>query len=129
MYRDQDAERDLVNSKRFFAAPTLTWKIDANTSLTGLFYYQHDEVDGDTNGFLPVYGTLLPNPVGMVSPNVNLGDPNNLYKRNQYSVGWDFSHGFSESVSFHSNLKWSEYHERSPTEVYGGGGLTNIADP
>jgi len=25
MYRDQDAERDLVNSKRFFAAPTLTW--------------------------------------------------------------------------------------------------------
>jgi iron complex outermembrane receptor protein len=129
MYRDQDAERDLVNSKRFFAAPTLTWKIDANTSLTGLFYYQHDEVDGDTNGFLPVYGTLLPNPVGRVSPHVNLGDPNSLYKRQQFGAGWDFSHDFNDMVAFHSDAKWSRYRERTPTGIYGGGGLTNITDP
>ena len=129
MYRDQDAERDLVKAKRFFAAPTLTWKIGPSTSLTGLFYYQHDEVDGDTNGFLPVYGTLLPNPIGTVSPHVNLGDPNNLYKRQQFGAGWDFSHDFNDTIAFHSNAKWSRYRERTPTGIYGGGGLTNIADP
>ena len=129
MYLDRDAERDFVSAKRALLAPTFTWRIGPRTTLTGLFYYQHDEVQGDTNGFLPVYGTLLPNPIGMVSPSVNLGDPGNLYKRNQYSVGWDFAHGFSDAISFHSNLKWGRYHERSPTEVYGGGGLTNTTDP
>ena len=99
------------------------------TSFTGLFYYQYDEVRGDTNGFLPVYGTLLPNPIGEVSPHVNLGDPDNIYKRNQYSIGWDFAHGFTDDISFHSNLKYGWYHERTPTGVYGGGGLINITDP
>ncbi len=129
LYLDRDAERDLVSAKRALLAPTFTWRIAPTTTLTGLFYYQYDQVRGDTNGFLPVYGTLLPNPIGTVSPSVNLGDPNNLYKRNQYALGWDFSHGFSEAISFHSNLKWGRYHERSPTLVYGGGGLTNITDP
>jgi iron complex outermembrane receptor protein len=129
MYLDRDAERDYVSAKRGLISPTVTWQIAPRTQLTGLFTYQYDEVNGDTNGFLPVYGTLLPNPVGKVSPHVNLGDPDNLYKRNQYSVGYDFSHGFSDAVTFHSNLKWSEYHERTPTGVYGGGGLINITDP
>ena len=128
LYLDRDAERDFVGAKRALLAPTFTWRIGPSTTLTGLFYYQYDEVRGDTNGFLPVYGTLLPNPIGRVSPSVNLGDPGNLYKRNQYSLGWDFAHGFSDAVSFHSNLKWGRYHERSPTEVYGGGGLTNTTD-
>jgi iron complex outermembrane receptor protein len=129
LYLDRDADRDLVNSKRFYVAPTFTWKIDDNTSLTGLFYYQHDEVDGDTNGFLPVYGTLLPNPIGHVSPSVNLGDPANEYKRNQFAAGWDFSHRFDDSISFDSNVKFSRYRERTPTGIYGGGGLVNITDP
>lgn len=128
MYLDRDAERDLVSAKRAFAAPTVTWKIGDNTSLTGLLYYQNDEVRGDTNGFLPVYGTLLPNPIGKVSRSVNLGDPNSLYKRHQFAAGWDFSHRFSDAVSFHSNLKWGRYRERTPTGVYGGGGLTNITN-
>ena len=129
LYLDRDAERDFVSAKRALLEPTFTWQIAPRTAFTGLFYYQHDEVRGDTNGFLPVYGTLLPNPIGQVSPDVNLGDPNNLYKRNQYSIGYDFSHGFTDEISFHSNLKWSKYHERTPTGVYGGGGLINITDP
>jgi len=129
LYLDRDAERNGVKSKRIFLAPTVTWKIDPDTSLTGLFYYQHDEVDGDTNGFLPVYGTLLPNPIGKVNPDVNLGDPANIYKRNQFAVGWDFMHRFNEDISFDSNVKLSRYRERTPIGIYGGGGLTNITDP
>jgi iron complex outermembrane receptor protein len=129
MYLDRDAERDFVSAKRGLIEPTFTWKIAERTSFTGLFYYQYDQVRGDTNGFLPVYGTLLPNPIGKVSPDVNLGDPDSLYKRNQYAIGYDFSHGFTDSITFHSNLKWSQYHERTPTGVYGGGGLINTDDP
>jgi iron complex outermembrane recepter protein len=125
MYRDRGAERNLVKAKRSYAAPTFTWKIGSDTTLTGLFYSQHDEVRGDTNGFLPVYGTLLPNPIGHVSPSVNLGEPGNLYKRDQYSAGWDFSHRFSDAVTFRSNFKWGNYRERTPTGFYGGFGLTN----
>ena len=129
LYLDRDAERDYVKAKRFLVAPTLTWKIAESTSLTGLFYYQHDEVRGDTNGFLPVYGTLLPNPIGTINPATNLGDPGNLYKRRQYAMGWDFSHRFGEAVTFRSNFKWGRYRERTPTGVYGGGGITNTTDP
>jgi iron complex outermembrane recepter protein len=130
LFLDRDADRDFVNSRRFFVAPTFTWKIDPDTSFTGLFYYQHDEVEGDTNGFLPVYGTLLPNPIGQVSPQVNLGDPSgNEYLRNQFAVGWDLTHRFDDAVSFDSNAKVSRYRERTPTGIYGGGGLTNTTDP
>lgn len=129
LYRDRDAERNYVSAKRALLAPTITWKIGENTQLTGLLYYQHDQVNGDTNGFLPVYGTLLPNPLGKVNPDVNLGDPANRYIRNQIAAGWDFSHRFNDAVTFHSNFKWGRYRERSPTEVYGGGGLVNTNDP
>lgn len=129
LFLDRDAERDFVGAKRALLEPTFTWQIAPRTTFTGLFYYQYDEVRGDTNGFLPVYGTLLPNPLGQVNPDVNLGDPNSLYKRNQYSIGYDFAHGFTDDISFHSNLKWNEYHERTPTGVYGGGGLINTDDP
>ena len=129
LYLNTDADREGVNSRRVYLAPTFTWKIDPDTSLTGLLYYQHDEVDGDTNGFLPVYGTLLPNPIGKVNPDVNLGDPGNVYKRQQYAAGWDFSHSFNDIISFDSNVKVSRYRERTPTGFYGGGGLTNIDDP
>ncbi len=59
LYRDREADRDGVTSKRALAAPTVTFKLGDSTTLTGLSYYQHDQVDGDTNGFLPAAGTLL----------------------------------------------------------------------
>ena len=129
LYRDRDSERDFVHAKRLLAAPTATLKLGPDTSLTGLAYYQYDQVRGDTNGFLPVYGTLLPNPVGKVSRSTNLGDPSNLYERRQFGLGFEFEHNFSDNVAFHSNAKWSHYSEDTPTGVYGGGGLVNTTDP
>ncbi|EJU12336.1 outer membrane receptor (OMR) family protein [Sphingomonas sp. LH128] len=122
LYRNRDAERDLVHAERLLAAPTATLKLGSDTKLTLLGYYQYDTVRGDTNGFMPVYGTLLDNPLGKISRRANVGDPNNLYKRRQWGAGWDFSHDFG-SVSFHSNTKWSRYNEDTPTQIYGSGGL------
>jgi iron complex outermembrane recepter protein len=125
LYLDRGAERDDVSAERLLVAPAITWEITPATTLTGLGYFQSDEVRGDTNGFLPVYGTLLPNPLGKVDPSTNLGDPNNLYDRDQWSAGYEFSHEFSDAVTFISNLKVSKYDEDTPTGIYGGGGLVD----
>jgi iron complex outermembrane receptor protein len=112
-----------VSARRLLLAPSATFKIGSSTRLTGLFSYQYDKVKGDTNGFLPVYGTLLPNPLGEVDRDTNLGDPNNVYKRRQYSLGWELIHNFSDAIAFQQNGRWSKYRERTPTGVYGAGGL------
>jgi len=123
LYLDRGAERNGVTAKRTMVAPTATWTIDSATKLTGLAYYQSDEVDGDTNGFLPVYGTLLPNPDGQISTHTNLGEPDyNTYKRTQWGIGYDFTHTLSDALFFESNSKFTGYKEKS-TEIYGGGGL------
>ncbi len=116
---DRGAEREGVDAKRYLLAPTATWKISDNSKLTGLAYYQWDEVDGDTNGFLPVLGTLLPNPNGEVAENTNLGEPDyNTYKRRQFGIGYEFNHKFSDSLTFTSNAKISDYYENSLV-IYG----------
>lgn len=125
LYRDREAERDLVSAERSLIAPAITWNITPNTQITGLAYYQTDEVLGDTNGFLPVYGTLLPNPLGEIDPGTNLGDPNNRFERDQWAIGYEFSHNFSDTITFISNTKLSDYEEDTPTGIYGGGGLVD----
>lgn len=126
LYLDRGAERDHVSANRFLIAPTAAIHIGPSTTLTALTYYQRDKVRGDTNGFLPVYGTLLPNPNGRIDRDTNLGDPDNLYKRRQFGIGFDLVHKFSNQIAFHSVGRWSKYRERVPTGVYGGGGFVDV---
>lgn len=123
LYLDRGAERDFVDANRLLLSPAVTVDLTTDTQITALAYFQSDEVRGDTNGFLPVFGTLLPNPNGQIDPSTNLGDPNNLFERDQWGIGYDFSHQFSNAVGFSSNAKISDYSEESPTVIYGGGGL------
>lgn len=129
LYLDRNAEVDHIDAKRLLAAPTFTWNIDSSTQFTGLLYYQWDKVRGGEGGFLPVQGTLLPNPNGMIPRSTNLDDPNDIYERRQYGVGYDFSHRFSSAVGFHSNVKWSHYREDTPLGVYDSGGFIETANP
>jgi iron complex outermembrane receptor protein len=129
LYLDRNAEVDHINAKRLMAAPTFTWNIDSRTQFTGLFYYQWDKIVGGGPGFLPVQGTLLPNPNGMISRHTNLDNPKDVYQRHQYGVGYDFSHEFSSTLTFHSNIKWSHYLEETPTGIYDAVGFTNTTNP
>lgn len=129
LYRDRDAERDLVRARRFLVAPTATLKLGTATTVTALAYHQRDSVRGDTNGFLPVFGTLLPNPNGQIARSTNLGDPNNLARRRQTAIGYDVRHAFSNNVQFTSNAKWNRYNEQTPQGIYGGAGLLNTTTP
>ncbi|MEZ5735470.1 MAG: TonB-dependent siderophore receptor [Novosphingobium sp.] len=119
--RDRGAERDGVNAERVLFAPSVTAHLGPYTDFTALFYYQYDKVEGDTNGFLPAVGTLLPNPLGQISRGTNLGEPDyNFYRRNQYGVGFDFSHDFSDQFGLDVNFKYSEYDEYQQV-IYGSG--------
>ena len=131
LYRNRDGKIDDVRSHRVFLAPTVTWNMGPDTSLTGLFYFQRDKVQGDTFSFLPVYGTLLPNPNGRIPRGTNLGEPSiNIIRRHQMAAGYEFSHEFSPALTFKSNVKWNRYNEGGPEDaVYGGAGLINITNP
>lgn len=121
LFRDRGSQVDFVDAQRIYAAPTFTWQIGERTSFTGIGFYQYDEVNGDTNGFLPAVGTLLPNPLGQVPISTNLGEPDyNRYERNQFAIGYDFSHEFAGGLSFQQNARWSEYKE-SQRVIYGSG--------
>ena len=129
LYRDSRGEIEFQHNKRLLLSPTATLKIGSKTRLTGLFYYQHDRNLGGNGGFLPLYGTLLPSPTGLhISRSTNLDDPKTLFRRNQWAGGWDFEHGFSSDLVFHSNTKWSDYNEKTPIGLYSGGGFINTTD-
>lgn len=121
LYRDRDSQVDFVTAERVFVAPTATLDIGERTSLTGLFYYQHDDVRGDTNGFLPSQGTRFANPLGRVRRGTNLGEPDyNRYQRSQYGAGYELQHAFSDVLSVTQNAKWSDYDEKQLV-IYGAG--------
>ena len=130
LWRDNDDIVKGSNNKRLLAAPSATLKLGPATKLTLLAYYQYDKDKGaGQGGFLPVIGTLLANPNGQIKRSTNLHDPEDLYTRRQYGLGWDFEQKLGDIATFHSNTKWSHYHEQTPTGLYSGlGGWVQI-DP
>ncbi len=110
-----------VDTDRQYVAPALTWVISPDTNLTLLSYFQHDDVYGDGGGFLPIYGVAKFNPLGTVPTGRNLGEPDyNHFARDQYGVGYDFSHKFNEDWRFEQNLKYFS-NDVKIKQVYGAG--------
>jgi iron complex outermembrane receptor protein len=121
LYRDRESQVDHVDMERIYVAPALGIDLGESTSLTLLNFFQRDEVNGDTNGFLPAFGTALPNPLGSVPVGRNLGEPDyNKYERDQWGAGYDFSHSFSDAVILQQNLKFFSA-DADMLVVYGGG--------
>ena len=107
LYRDRETQVDFLTSKRLFISPALTVHINDDTDITFLANYQDDDIENQSTGFLPIYGTMLPNPFGKVPVGRNLGEPGyNFFKREQWSVGYDFTHRFSDNFRIQQNLKY-----------------------
>ncbi len=84
-----------MKQKRVYIAPAITWKPDANTTLTVIAKYQRDPDIGYYN-FVPAIGTILDNPSGKISTHTNLGDPDfDHHSKTQYSIGYEFEHRWS----------------------------------
>ena len=123
LYRNRESQVDFVDANRIFAAPAVRFTTPWDMEVTVLGYYQHDRVNGDTNGFLPAAGTLLPNPLGRIPVSTNLGEPDyNFYERDQFGVGYQLIQPITRGVRFEQNAKWFYYSELQNV-IYGGGGL------
>lgn len=75
--RDSGSQTDHVPDDRVMIAPSLTWAPSDATRLTLLGLYQEDD-GGSTAQFLPLVGTILPNPNGRLANDLFIGKP-----------GWD----------------------------------------
>jgi len=101
--RDSGTQTDYVEDDRVMLAPSLTFAPSMDTEITLLGLYQEDD-GGSTSQFLPLVGTLLPNPNGQLPSDTFVGKP-----------GWDryagrllqgtgiLTHRFTEDVTL--NLK------------------------
>ncbi|MBK1833021.1 TonB-dependent siderophore receptor [Roseibacillus ishigakijimensis] len=107
LYREGESQVDHTDLERIYLAPSLTWTIGADTSLTLLTSYQKDQ-GGDTYQFLPVEGTLFATPLGRIDRENFIGEPDfNTYDREQFAVGYEFDHRFSEVFSFQQNARYT----------------------
>jgi iron complex outermembrane receptor protein len=107
LYRDRETQVDFLTSKRLFISPAISFDIGDDTELTLLANYQDDDLENQSTGFLPIFGTALPNPLGKVPVGRNLGETGyNNFKREQWSAGYDFTHRFSDRFSIQQNLKY-----------------------
>jgi len=128
LYRSNETQTDFVDGERIYLAPALTFDFTEATRLTLLGYYQEDNIDNWSGGFLPASGTLLPNPNGKIPINRSTGEPGvNRYDREQYGVGYDFSHDFSDGFRLQQNLKFFSA-DSEMRGTYGQGFVDNDYD-
>jgi iron complex outermembrane receptor protein len=94
-----------VKDDRTYIAPAVTWQPNTNTTLTLLSDYQHDLTG---NAFPVSVGTLRGAAVGSVTAlPIFLGDPSfNKFEQDQYRVGYQFEHRFSDDLIVRSKARF-----------------------
>ena len=75
--RDSGTQTDFVPDDRVFVSPSITFAPSPDTDFTLIGLYQEDD-GGSTSQFLPLVGTILPNPNGRLPNDLFIGKP-----------GWD----------------------------------------
>lgn len=116
--RYSDTQIDFAKDNRYFIAPSLTWRPNANTSFTILSQFQKDDA-GNTLQFLPPEGSLLGNPNGRIPINRFVGEPGfDRWKRQQYTMGYALEHRFNESWKLEQNFRFAHVRTDYPTTFY-----------
>lgn len=98
----------MSRTKRYNLAPSLTWNMDEDTSLTFITQFTRDDT-GISGQFLPLQGTKLGSPAGDISHHKNLGDPDwEFYDRTYYALGYAFEHRLNDVWQFRQNLRYTK---------------------
>lgn len=110
-----DTMIDKTTDQRLFIAPSFTYAPTADTTLTILSHLQKDNVDGWSGTFLPMEGTLRPNPNGRFPRSTFVGEPGyDHYRRDQYAIGYEFEHRFSPDLIFRSRTRYADLEVDAP---------------
>lgn len=88
--RRSDTQFDDVPDDKLFIAPAFSWS-GADTRLTLLAEHAREEF-GPPRPFIPLKGTLLPNPNGTIPHNQYLDEPGLKNQRTQSSAGYELEH-------------------------------------
>lgn len=106
--RDSGTQVDHVPDDRILVAPSLTWRPNADTSLTLQALYQKDN-SGSLIGFFPWQGTLLPSLYGPIPTSTFMGEPGfDRFDSRNTSLGYLFSHRLNDTWTFRQNLRSTE---------------------
>lgn len=108
-------------SKRIVVAPSLTWKPNAQTSLTLLARYSENWDRAAPT--LPARGTVLPNANGKLPLDSNLGEPDYPGKLNLESqrIGYEFRHEFDETFAVRQSARMSWFDSKWSNIIYPAG--------
>ena len=106
LYRTSDSYVDFASKERVHIAPSLTWEIGPDTTLTFLTKY---EQDWDILDFpLPAAGTVLPNPNGPIPISRFVGEPDNTSaEQRRFEGGYELRHRFNDRLSLRQNFRAS----------------------
>ena len=105
--RESNSFIDHVPDDKTYIAPALKWQISADTSLTLLSHYQKKATV--RTGFVPIEGSLLPNPNGKLPRNFFNGEPGqDADITENTSVAYFFEHRFTDQLSVHHSSNYTE---------------------
>lgn len=105
---DTSAQTDFSDRKRVAVAPAFTWAPSADTTLTLLTRYQHDDFDGSPLNWMPSRGTVRDNPNGQIRRSLYAGDTSyDKWDRYYYSAGYLFEHVVSDVFTFRQNFAYN----------------------
>lgn len=117
--RDINSEIDYAEQKRFMLAPSFTWNPNEQTSLTFYGQYQKDNDVPEAQG-LPAYGTVFSTPNGRIKRSTFIGEPGlNSYDRDQFVVGYEFSHEFNDVWTFKQNTRYAYVDDQYVAPLHG----------
>ncbi|MBH5388588.1 TonB-dependent siderophore receptor [Bradyrhizobium diversitatis] len=100
-----DGQIDFTSNQRAFIAPSFTWRISEDTTLTILAAYQYDPKLTVLQP-LPYVGTIVPGANGQfISRSTFLGEPGyHDTSIKQARVGYEFKHRLNDVFSFQQNF-------------------------
>ena len=106
--RDSESQTDYVDDDSMILMPSLTWAPSAQTSMTLMMNKQKDQT-GSSTQFLPLAGTVLPNPNGDIDQSLFVSEPDfDRFDSEQTAYTLSFDHIFNEVFSLSANYRDSQ---------------------
>jgi iron complex outermembrane receptor protein len=101
-----DTQTDFTPDNTYFVAPSVTYKPDADTTLTILASASKNETR--VQGFLPYVGTVVNAPFGRIPTQLFASDPSvDSFSREQEMIGYQFQKNLTDDLTFRQNARFA----------------------